>query len=170
MQRPLSPFMFPTWAPLPDHLHPFDPAPAHRDCSLGRLDPPRVVARRRGSGWAVVHGDSCFHRLTDRHAAAVPLVGGLLLSPVQRNPASRPGWRLWLPASGRLSQRLRRPGSDRAADRTHLALCISGLEKSLIKSGDCDGKCRRCGEARPVLGELDCAARWKCSAAGRASR
>jgi acetolactate synthase I/II/III large subunit len=37
----------------------------------------------------MVRRDACLHRFGDRRAAAVPVVGGVLLPPVQRDPASR---------------------------------------------------------------------------------
>jgi Succinate dehydrogenase/Fumarate reductase transmembrane subunit len=61
--------------PLPDHVGLVDPAPAHRHCAGRRLDPARLVARRRRGGRPTVRGDARLSRLADRGAAAVLLVG-----------------------------------------------------------------------------------------------
>ena len=61
MERPLSPFMFPTWYRFQIDLRAIDPASAHGDSAVGRLDSAHLVAHRRGSGRTTVRGDSCIH-------------------------------------------------------------------------------------------------------------
>src|SRR5271165_235053 len=102
MERPLSPFMFPTW-------YRFQITSAlsilHRltGICLGRgIDPAGLVARLGGCGRRIVCRDACLHRLADRAAAAVRLVDRLLLPLVQRHPAPLLGRRLRLrwPSAG----------------------------------------------------------------------
>ena len=113
MERPLSPFMFPTW-------YRFQITSAlsilHRLTGIALAVGSILLAWwlvAVAAGGEVFAATHAFHRLADRRAAVVRLVGRVLLPPVQRHPAPRLGCRLRLRDPERLSQRLRRARRDR---------------------------------------------------------
>ena len=127
MERPLSPFMFPVW-------YRFQITSAlsilHRLTGIGLAVGSILLA------WWLISVAAGGEWFEATHAFLVSpigllllflLVGRLLLSPVQRHPSSRLGRRLRVRAAHCLSQRLRRPRHDGAADRAHLALRISRI-------------------------------------------
>ena len=60
MNRPLSPFMFPTWYRFQITSALSNSSPAHRHRAGRRLDPVDLVARLRGCGWRIVCRDDAF--------------------------------------------------------------------------------------------------------------
>src|SRR3984893_4239191 len=142
--------------PFSNYIAFVDLAPTYRHCAGCRLDAAGVVVSGRSRRWRDVCGDARVHRLADWAATVVGLVSRLLLSPVQRDPASLLGRRLRLRDPKRLSYWLRCARRDRLADNIRLALRASGL-------GGLDGK-----QAFSV--EFNCAARRLRTSACEASR
>src|SRR5260370_38203432 len=93
MERPLSPFMFPTWYrfQITSVL-----SILHRLTGIALTVGSILVAGRGGGRRRRVCRDARLHRLADRGVAVVRLVGGVFLSPVQRHPAPGLGFGLRL--------------------------------------------------------------------------